>query len=250
MSLQEAMQQNPYIEESIKLDNELVKIPIKECGQPFSSLPILANHLNLPMVFDDNPEKLFYLRSNVADAVMHVVADLKKLGLMLKVEFAYRSPSQQSKRFHARVLETMQKYPQLSQGETLTVANMYTAGIPLLAAHIAGAAIDVGLLTLDGEVIDLGCPYLHGGPESASSYQNLSAEVLNNRQLLTKTMATHGLVNYPFEYWHFSMGDVFAAHFNGEDEAKFGPVEFQPDGTFEPMPSEKHTQFFWLGTDR
>jgi D-alanyl-D-alanine dipeptidase len=41
--------------------------------------------------------------------------------------------------------------------------------------------------------------------------------------LLAATQA--GLINYPYEFWHFSFGDRYEAYWHHRDHAMYGPVK-------------------------
>ena len=48
------------------------------------------------------------------------------------------------------------------------------------------------------------------------------------RHEITAIMADHGFLAYPFEFWHYSAGDVLAACIAGRGLARFGPVAYDP----------------------
>lgn len=246
MKFQDAIVQNPDIVKSLEFDKYLLQVPVEECGEDFCSLVDLASEKVVQLAFDSDKNKLFYLRKGVAFAVLDAAAILEKQGHILKVEYAYRSLSQQKTMFLERVEETKKKYPGLSEQEALQISNIYTAGIPILGAHTAGAAVDVTLLrATDQQPIDMGCPYLHGGPESGTSYPNISEEAKGYRKLLVSVMENCGLVNYPFEYWHFSKGDVCAAHVKKQLFAIYAPVDLdKATGELQVLPPDKYRIFF------
>jgi D-ala-D-ala dipeptidase len=57
------------------------------------------------------------------------------------------------------------------------------------------------------------------------------------RERITDIMARHGFAAYPYEFWHYSAGDVFAACIDGRLAARYGPVSFEPSsGRLAPLP--------------
>ncbi len=88
------------------------------------------------------------------------------------------------------------------------MANTFTAGVPIIAAHTAGAAIDITLLDSKYNPIDFGCEYRNGTSKSYTNFKKLSKEQIYNRKIMVSTMEKYGLINYPYEYWHFSYGDI------------------------------------------
>ena len=147
---------------------------------------------------------------------------------ILRIEDAYRSLKYQQKKFRSRVREVKQKYPSLPKEKIYLIANTYTAGIPILAAHTAGAAVDVILLDKNYRQIDLGSSYRELTDGAITNYPDLPTTIKRKRRLLVDIMESEGLMNYPFEYWHFSRGDVGASYLSHAPQAIFGPVNFDP----------------------
>lgn len=85
---------------------------------------------------------------------------------------------------------------------------------PGRGGHPRGMAIDIILLTKDGDVVDMGTPFDYFTKDrsinpAARSYREFSAEVLENRQLLEDCMmqaaaeAGRELLPLPQEWWDF-----------------------------------------------
>ena len=127
------------------------------------------------------------------------------------------------------------------------ITNIYIAGIPILAAHTAGAAVDVSLLDKSSRPIDMGTKYGTIIKESMTNAQNLSEVVKISRKTLCETMKTAGFSNYPFEWWHFSMGDVCDSFVTKKENAIYGPLEFNSETkTVKYWPKLKNYQYFEL----
>lgn len=216
--------QKKYSQKSKRFDKKLLKIPLKETGEKFLSLSALSKKHEVKIIFAN--KKNAFLRKSVAECLIQAAKYFNEKGFTLKIESAYRSLNEQKKRFIARYKSMKKFFPKKSKAELLTLANTYTAGIPILAAHTGGAAVDVVLLDINGKLLDFGVPYPHGDIESVTDYSNLSKKVIENRKLLKEGMGKYCFTNYPFEYWHFSIGDVCAAHVTGKKYAKFGPVNY------------------------
>ncbi|ARV13288.1 M15 family metallopeptidase [Gilvibacter sp. SZ-19] len=80
------------------------------------------------------------------------------------------------------------------------VADPYNGG----SVHNRGAAVDLTLVTLDGEPVDFGTDYDYFGREAHVDYYGHSEEVLANRKLLTEGLAKFGFKGIRTEWWHFS----------------------------------------------
>ncbi|HLE49405.1 MAG TPA: M15 family metallopeptidase [Patescibacteria group bacterium] len=209
---------------SEKLDRELLKISFKENKENIVYLPDLIKKQNVEMVIKYKENA--YLRESVALNLIKAAKYFKNKNFTLELESAYRSINEQKKRFISRYASIKKKYPNKPKSELLKLANTYTAGILILAAHTAGAAVDVLLKDWKNSSLDFGTDYLNGDEKSVTDYPNLSKKVKANRKILKKGMEKFGFTNYPFEYWHYSIGDVFAAYFNKQKYAKYGPVNY------------------------
>lgn len=80
------------------------------------------------------------------------------------------------------------------------VANPYGKG----SVHNRGAAVDITLETLEGEVLDMGSDYDFFGRAAHIDNTQLPQTVLKNRALLQKGMRMFGFQTIRTEWWHFS----------------------------------------------
>ena len=215
-----------YSKGSRDLDKKLLKMPLKESREELVFLPPLMNKYKVTIILNENSNENYYLRKSVAVLLMKAAKYFIELGYTLRLESSYRSLIGQKEKFVKRYAEMKKSFPTKSKEELLKLANIYTAGIPILAAHTAGAGVDVILLNKSLKTLDFGCPYRHGDIESVTNYPKLSNVAKKNRKILKDGMEKFDFMNYPFEYWHYSMGDVCAAYLKGELFAKFGPVEY------------------------
>lgn len=240
-----------YLQKSLLFDKKLLKIPLCESKEELVSLKTLFLRWKLPFIFEknhtlDGAEKCLYLRRSVALKSVEAAKDFYNEGCILKMEDAYRSLEQQRERFLSKMEQIKKEFPQYSSEECQTVANVFIAGIPLLAAHTAGAAIDVSLIDKKtNQPIDFGCTCYDLDKRAISDYPNISEEAKKNRQYLISTMEKHGLINYPFEFWHFSFGDVVETYISKKDCVIYGPLEFDPNkGLLKHYPVDKLCSYF------
>jgi hypothetical protein len=57
------------------------------------------------------------------------------------------------------------------------------------------------------------------------------------RTTISAIMASHGFSAYPYEFWHYSAGDVFAACIDGSGPIRYGPISYDPvSGVSSPLP--------------
>jgi D-alanyl-D-alanine dipeptidase len=95
--------------------------------------------------------------------------------------------------------------------------------------HNTGGAIDIEIITAEGELIDMGMAikdWSHVTPEACLTECDIISEAaMKNRKLLLKVMQKYGFVNYPTEWWHFSYGDRYWAYHTNAKHAIYGSAE-------------------------
>jgi D-alanyl-D-alanine dipeptidase len=185
-----------------------------------------------------NTAGMFYLRESLAPHLFAVVRELNAMGLSLRVEYGYRTPQMQeqlctSNEVLNRVITTTtwetggtRPEPELVYRRLVVLcANVYKNG-----THLGASAVDVSIIERDtGERLDLGGPYLTLSELTPMDSPHTAPLPRRNRALIRGTFARHGFVAYPFEFWHFSAGDVFEPLLGGaRQEARFGPVLLDP----------------------
>lgn len=213
-----------YLKESKIFDKKLLKIEVVEC---YEELVDLKKYLSgLGVLYSKQPERFYFLRSSVALALKKSIQEMNKEGYIVKIEHAYRPLSLQKKMFKNRLKEVANLNKGISRKDQYSLANMYTAGIPILAAHTSGGAVDLTLADLNYQEIDMGSEYSALDDVSITNFPKLPDKIKTIRKLFCEITAKNGLVNYPYEYWHFSRGDVCASFINKESHAIYSPVEF------------------------
>jgi zinc D-Ala-D-Ala dipeptidase len=70
--------------------------------------------------------------------------------------------------------------------------------------HNRGTAVDLTILDRDGKPLDMGTPFDEFSLKAHHTYRELSPQVLKNRQLLKKTMASVGFHHIDTEWWHYA----------------------------------------------
>lgn len=129
-----------------------------------------------------------YTRVSTAKALIAVNHTLMDKGYRIKFFDCYRPHSIQKKMWEI--------YPNPT----------YVADPAKGSIHNKGGAVDITLVTLDGEELDMGTPFDFFGKEAHHAYTQLSEEVLNNRMLLKEAMEAHGFNAITSEWWHYNYG--------------------------------------------
>ena len=128
-----------------------------------------------------------YTRVKTAKALLQANADFKKNGVKIKFYDCYRPNSVQYKMWD------IVPNPQY-------VANPVKGSI-----HNKGGAVDITLVTLDGEALDMGTDFDYFGKRAYHDNLDLPEEVLENRKLLKETMENHGFWSIRTEWWHYNL---------------------------------------------
>lgn len=143
-----------------------------------------------------------YAEERLAHAIVAASGDLSKLlpGYTLVVFDAARPLSIQKQMFDLVRGTPSEKY----------IANPYNefpGGF-----HNYGMAIDLSICNVDGELLDMGTGFdsfdelAHVGSEREMMEKGrLSSDAYANRMLLYSIMGRHGLLPYPYEWWHYQL---------------------------------------------
>jgi zinc D-Ala-D-Ala dipeptidase len=222
-----------------------------ECGEPLVCVATTGQDADVPL---DLPtglklglfERMFYLRQTVMDKLLSAAEGLRSRGIGVRVLDAYRTMKTQihgarERWCHDLVLKQVQRETGLDRPPVDHVYRRlaaWTALTPKFANHTAGSAFDVQLFDIaTGDTLDMGGEYPECTIRTPMDSPFISATQRTNRQLLRENFENTGLRAYPFEFWHFSFGDVdWALLTDSELPAQFGPVEFDPiAGTLAPI---------------
>ena len=128
-----------------------------------------------------------YTRVKTAKALVVANLDFKRQGVKIKFYDCYRPNSVQYKMW--KIVPNPQY-----------VANPVKGSI-----HNKGGAVDITLVTLDGEELDMGTDFDFFGKRAYHDNLDLPQEVLDNRRLLKKTMEKHGFWSIRTEWWHYNL---------------------------------------------
>lgn len=71
--------------------------------------------------------------------------------------------------------------------------------------HTRGTAVDVTLVTKEGEELLMPSAFDDFSEKAHRDYMDAPAEAIQNRQLLQSVMEKHGFEGVPSEWWHFDL---------------------------------------------
>ncbi len=126
------------------------------------------------------------LRPEAAEAIVIANKSLKKKGLTLVMFDCYRPRPYQQRLWD--------KVPNPDYVTPPAKGSM----------HSRGAAVDLSIVDAQGKELDMGTAYDFFGEAAHTDYKRLSAQVLENRALLRKTLEAVGFKGIRTEWWHFS----------------------------------------------
>lgn len=154
-----------------------------------------------------------FLRTAAAQALARVEADLRKDGYRLRVWDCYRPARAVAAfvRWAGDLSDTRTKamhYPNLGKDQLL---GEYIAPV---SGHSRGATVDLTLMRCDGgqcAPLDMGTDFDFFDPRAHTADPGITAAQRANRERLLRAMKSEGFVNYPQEWWHYSLPSAAAA---------------------------------------
>ncbi|MFD4669149.1 M15 family metallopeptidase [Lentzea sp. NPDC058450] len=158
---------------------------------------------------------------------LDVARALLPSGVDLRVIEGHRTTADQNAIIERYTDELRALHPAADEVEISRLSSRFVAPLDV-APHVAGAAVDLTLVTSSGAELWMGTA-VDATPEESDGRCFFAAEVDDeaqyNRAVLATVLGDAGLVNYPTEWWHWSYGDRYWALLSGADHALYGPVE-------------------------
>ena len=206
-------------------DPRVSAIEVRDDGEPL--VPLASGAAAAGLVVEQRAD--VRVRHDVAQRLSRAAARLPE-GVSLKVVEGHRGASAQSRIVAEYTATLRERFPAASHDELLRLSSRFVAPLGV-APHVAGAAVDVKLVDVDGRELDMGTP-LDATPEQSRgacyfAASNISGEARRNRAMLAAVLCSEGMVNYPTEWWHWSYGDRYWAVISGAEHALYGPVTAQ-----------------------
>ncbi len=162
--------------------------------------------------YSSHPYK-FKVREGLQKALFKMVEFLPK-DIAVFVYNGYRPLKVQKEMFNKSFLREKQKNPSLTDKELYKKVSKYLSPVGgVIAPHCTGGAIDMVLINIKTKkLLPMGNVF-EANKKSHTFYKYLSKEQKKNRKILLKAALRADLVNYPYEFWHFSYGDNYWAYY-------------------------------------
>ncbi|WP_438488142.1 nitrilase-related carbon-nitrogen hydrolase [Streptomyces sp. S186] len=232
---------------TLMADPAVAAVPVRECGEPLVDVrtaapELMAGHLGPGADGEvDGADGAFaLLREGVLRRLLAAQAALPD-GWRLRFIEGYRPPALQRHYFTRYADGLRADHPDWDDARVHRAASRYVSP-PEIAPHSAGGAVDLTLVTSDGDEVDMGTP-IDASPEESggacyTSAPDVPPEARARRRILAAALRGAGLVNYPTEWWHWSYGDRYWALETGAEHALYGhrelgtePATEEADGT-------------------
>ena len=225
--------------------------PVAECEEPMASLPAAADDAGVEVTFSDLPHadglaRCFFLREGLIGSFIELAREINERNWVLHVEDAFRSRAMQAGL--GRMANTFGAVLRRVRWELGGEApepeflfrrlSVLIAQTPKVGTHMSGSAIDISIYRRDdGTEVDRGRPYLEMSERTPMASPFVPADCAANRRQITEVFESHGFVAYPYEFWHYSGGDVVGLLLAGSNApARYGPIDFDPDtGRISPI---------------
>ncbi len=219
-------------------------LPVRECLEPLRDLRAAADDAGVRVDFSGTPlspgmARIFRLRAGLAPRLLAAAQEMCRRGWVLRIEDGYRSVAMQRSLVHIpaifdaiyrkTVWELGGQTP--DAGLMLRRVTALVATRPKIGTHMSGSALDISVLRADtGAEVDRGGPYLEMSELTPMASPFVDAAARRNREAITEIMGRHGFLAYPYEFWHYSQGDVYDLYLNGRRDgqtpARYGAVDW------------------------
>ena len=210
-------------------------MPVKECDEPLVDIAKASDlQFGPPPECPETAPHYRFVRQSILKRLQHAQSLLPD-GIYLRLYEGYRSLQVQQLLFDQEYARVKQRQPELSDAQAyrettrLVSAVQRPDGSRNVPPHATGAAVDVELVDVNGQVLDFGMEIADWSTVDPAlcliEAGGLSARARYHRQMLQDVMECAGFVNYAEEWWHFSYGDQLWAYVTGNPAAIYGVID-------------------------
>lgn len=215
------------------VSSEIIQKPIVENKQELVDLKIVNHPRIRPLASFDEKYQNSYLefskvRQGLYEKLLKMLDNIPDYVGIAYFE-GYRPLYKQKQYFEDKFNEILQSFPDKKEAyvETCKLVSPIIDNIPV---HCTGAAIDMTLFKINkskAELLDMGKFDVIFGPndQQETFSPNTTDKQRKNRLLLLSATAKAELVNYGYEWWHFSYGDRAWAYVKQKPNAIYSWAE-------------------------
>ena len=201
---------------------------VRETKQPLIDLSLQYPQLRVDTTrayAQTYSQSISQVRATVAKKLLAAQAALPA-GIYFKIIEGYRPLWVQEKIFNEQLEILAIQNPNWSEKKLFEEASVFVAPPKGVPPHSTGGAVDLTLMSANGEELDMGTRLNHQYTENCyTNAQGISEEAKNNRALLSKVLEGENFVNYPAEWWHWSYGDQYWAFVSKQPCALYGSLK-------------------------
>jgi zinc D-Ala-D-Ala dipeptidase len=206
-------------------DERISAVPVSDCGEPLVDLRTVAS-VEVDGRQADAGGAYAQAREGAVRLLLRAECALPA-GYRIVVVEGYRPLELQARYFDEHVAVLRERHPDWTAARLSREASRYISP-PAVAPHLTGGALDLTLRGPDGRLCWMGTE-VNASPEECdcacyTDADNISSEARANRATLRTAMTMAGFVNYPTEWWHWSVGERYWAFVSGAAVARYGPV--------------------------
>jgi zinc D-Ala-D-Ala dipeptidase len=234
---------------------QVLAVPVEECGEKMLDLRRAVQERGVRVEFSAKKhalglDRIYRLRAGLVEGFLAACAEMNARGWVMKVEDGFRSRQMQKhvgrqpSVFDA-ILKTLiweldgqKPSPEFFLRRSLALVALR----PKTGTHMSGSAIDISVFdAATGLEVERGAPYLEMSHLTPMLSPFVSASAQKNRVEITAIMRRHGLVEYPYEFWHYNGGDVYESLLlNTGKPARYGAIDWNPaDDSVRPIPNSE-----------
>jgi D-alanyl-D-alanine dipeptidase len=215
--------------EEILPRSEWEKVTINENAEPLIEIKE-TRKLKLGNGFKNGYQPSFLVRKTVAKKLIELSEKLPDYINIVLIE-GFRSLDHQEHEWWDCFMKLKEWHHDHSDEIIANMTDRFVARPGPKANHFSGGAVDVTLAYGNGELLDMGTPYISQINDKSliSKVPMLSGSITpqqdSNRFILRKMMASVGFVWYPGEWWHYCFGDRMWAVYTGKTKCLYGPTQ-------------------------
>jgi D-alanyl-D-alanine dipeptidase len=214
--------------------------PVEECGERLVSLPDAVREAGVEVAFSELPHvhnlpRIYVFREGQIAQFVDAARRLNRRDWVIRVEDGYRTRTMQRDSalqpflFDVILRKVIWELGGQTPDPAFLLKRLLTliAQIPATATHMAGGAVDISVFDRNtGEEVDRGGLYLEMSELTPMNSPFISPQAKHNRQEITAMMRESGFVEYPYEFWHYSIGDVIEQHVHDTGRpTRYGAVD-------------------------
>jgi len=211
----------PIKYDTIVYDRDLITLPVIDNHEPLIDLSKLSRKHHTDIKIELEPEsRTFFgkniclVRKSVGEKLIFLQKKISPSGIRIVILDAYRPVELQMILIRNFTSRLKSEHPDWDATKIKEESIKFVAPVEpgILPPHSTGGAVDL-TLEKDTQKLDMGSPWGELSERSRTHSSKISEAGRKNRIFLAELMHDAGFVNYPLEWWHWSIGDRTYAYY-------------------------------------